>query len=83
EILCGHKEKIKNITDKTGNVIETEPISNGKKGKDLVLTIDMELQKAVDKIIEQELRAAKRLPGTTFTDRAYVVLMDPYTGEIM
>lgn len=83
EILRGHKAKIKNITDKKGNVIETLTVMDGKKGNDLVLTIDMDLQKAVDKIIEEELWAAKRWPGTYLTDRAYIVLMEPFSGEIL
>jgi cell division protein FtsI/penicillin-binding protein 2 len=83
EVLHGYKSKVKNITDKTGNVIETQPIVNGKKGDDLVLSIDMNLQMAVDKIIEEELWAAKNSSGTNLTDRAYVVLMDPHTGEVL
>nr|WP_042356099.1 penicillin-binding protein 2 [Bacillus rubiinfantis] len=83
EILRGHKAKIKNITDKTGNVVETKTVSTGKKGNDLVLTIDLKLQKAVDKIIEEELWAIKRKPGTSLTDRAYVVLLDPFSGDIL
>ncbi|GHH96806.1 peptidoglycan D,D-transpeptidase FtsI family protein [Neobacillus kokaensis] len=83
EILRGHKAKIKNITDKTGTVIETQQVIDGRKGKDLVLTIDMDLQKAVDQIVEEELLKAKRWPGTWLTDRAYVVLMDPYSGDIL
>lgn len=83
DILHGYKSKIKNITDKTGNVIQTQPITEGKKGKDLVLTIDMDLQMSVDKIIEEELWKAKQMPGTSLTDRAYVVLMDPRNGEVL
>ncbi|MEH7106539.1 peptidoglycan D,D-transpeptidase FtsI family protein [Bacillus sp. JJ1764] len=83
EILRGYKSKIRNVTDKSGNVIESHPITDGKNGKDLVLTIDMDLQKAIDRIIEDELWAVKKLPGTVLTDRAYVVLMDPFTGEIL
>jgi len=83
DVLHGYKSKVKNITDNTGNVIETHPVYTGKKGKDLVLTIDMELQMAVDKIIEEELWAAKTSPGTSLTDRAYVVLMNPWTGEVL
>lgn len=82
-VLHGYKSKIKNVTDKTGNVIENHPVSNGKKGKDLVLSIDMDLQRKVDRIIEEELWAAKRYPGTFLTDRAYVVLMNPKTGEVL
>jgi penicillin-binding protein A len=83
EVLRGYKSKVKNITDKTGNVIESIPVTNGHKGKDLILTLDMELQKAVDQIIEEELLSAKRMPGTALTDRAYVVLMEPMTGEVL
>ncbi|NHC39703.1 penicillin-binding protein 2 [Bacillus sp. MM2020_1] len=83
DVLHGYKSKVKNVTDKTGNVIENHPVSKGKKGKDLVLSIDMDLQMKVDRIIEEELWAAKRYPGTFLTDRAYVVLMNPKTGEIL
>jgi cell division protein FtsI/penicillin-binding protein 2 len=83
DVLHGNKSKVKNITDKTGNVIETETVFAGNKGKDLILSIDMDLQIAVDKIIEEELWAAKKWPGTRLTDRAYVVLMDPHTGEVL
>jgi penicillin-binding protein A len=83
DVLHGQKAKVKKITDKAGNVLKTEVISKGQRGKDLVLTIDMDLQLAVEKIIEEELRAAKNYPGTSLLDRAYVVLMDPNTGEIL
>ncbi len=83
DVLHGYKSKVKNVTDKTGNAIENLPLSKGKKGKDLVLSIDMDLQMKVDRIIEEELWAAKRTPGTFLTDRAYVVLMNPKTGEIL
>ncbi|MBM7652975.1 peptidoglycan D,D-transpeptidase FtsI family protein [Neobacillus cucumis] len=83
DVLHGNKSKTKNITDKAGNVIETHTVFAGNKGKDLVLSINMDLQMAVDKIIEEELWSAKGKPGTQLTDRAYVVLMDPNTGEIL
>ena len=83
DVLHGNKSKVKNITDKTGTIIETETVLPGNKGKDLVLSIDMDLQIAVDHIIEEELWAAKKWPGTRLTDRAYVVLMDPHTGDVL
>ena len=83
DVLHGQKAKVKNITDKKGNVTETIVVSQGKRGKDIVLTIDMDLQLAVDKIIVEELMAAKRTPHTDLLDRAFVVLMDPHTGEIL
>ena len=48
---------------KSGEVVSSEIISEGQRGRDLVLTIDMDLQRAVEKIIEEELRSAKSYAG--------------------
>lgn len=82
DILHGQKAKIKNVTDQSGKVVSTEVISDGQRGKDLVLSVNMDLQQRVEKIIEEELLAAKSQAGAHLLDRAYVVLMDPNTGEI-
>ncbi|WP_396652957.1 peptidoglycan D,D-transpeptidase FtsI family protein [Metabacillus arenae] len=83
DVLQGQKEKIRNITDKEGNIIDTEMISEGEAGKDLVLTIDMELQQEVEAIITDELLAAKKKSGTQLLDRAFVVMMNPQNGELL
>lgn len=83
DVLHGQKAKVKNKTDRAGNIISTEEISEGQRGKDLVLSIDMNLQKEVEKIITEQLWDAKKQSGTAFLDRAYVVLMNPNTGEIL
>ncbi|WP_077213560.1 peptidoglycan D,D-transpeptidase FtsI family protein [Bacillus dakarensis] len=83
DILHGQKMKVKNITDKSGNILETKVVSPGQRGKDLVLTIDMDLQLAVEQILEEELLRAKRSARTGFLDRAFVVLMNPNTGEVL
>lgn len=83
DVLHGHKSKVKNIADKTGEVIETQLVYDGQRGKDLVLSVDMELQIAVEKIIEEELWKLKQAAGTNLLDRAYVVLMDPNNGEVL
>jgi cell division protein FtsI/penicillin-binding protein 2 len=83
DVLHGQKAKIKNVTDSSGNVISAETISDGARGNDLVLTIDMDLQKRVEAIIEEELRTAKQASNAQFLDRAFVVLMNPHTGEVL
>ena len=35
DILHGQKAKVKNVTDKGGNIMSTEVISEGQRGKDL------------------------------------------------
>jgi penicillin-binding protein A len=44
EVLRGQKEKVKNIT-KDGEVLDTIVMKEGKRGKDIVITIDMELNR--------------------------------------
>jgi cell division protein FtsI/penicillin-binding protein 2 len=83
DVLHGQKAKVKNVTDKTGKILSTEVVSDGKRGKDLVLSIDMDLQQQVEKIIEKEMWEAKKKPGTALLDRAFVVLMNPKTGEVL
>jgi penicillin-binding protein A len=84
DVLHGEKAKVKNITDKSGKVLSTEVISEGKRGKDLVLTVDMDLQKQVEQIIEEEMWAAKqKYASSALMDRAFVVVMNPKTGEVL
>ena len=52
---------MKNITDKSGNIVSTEIISKGKSGNSLTLTIDMELQKKVEESMKN-LRALSSEP---------------------
>ncbi|PLT34697.1 penicillin-binding protein 2 [Bacillus sp. V5-8f] len=83
DVLHGQKAKVKNIKDKSGNVVETQEVSKGERGKDLVLTIDTDLQIAAEQILEKELRKAKARGNTSLLDRAFIVMMDPNTGEIL
>ena len=58
-------------------------LSEGRRGNDIVLTIDIELQKAIEEIIEEELIIAKSEPATDYLDKSYVIVNDPTTGEIL
>ena len=81
-VLQGQRAIMKKITDKKGRIMDTVSVSGGQRGSDIVLTIDMDLQLAVEKIIE-ELLKAKKEPNTSLLDRAFVVLIDPNTGEVL
>ena len=58
-------------------------LTKGSRGNDIVLTIDINLQKAVEQILEEELITAKNEPYTQYFDKSYVVINDPNTGEIL
>ncbi|MEH6888325.1 penicillin-binding protein 2 [Bacillus sp. JJ864] len=83
DVLHGMKAQVKNITDQKGNILETVYLSKGESGKNVNLTIDMELQKKVEQIIEEEMKAAKASGGAEYMDRAFVVMMNPKNGEIL
>lgn len=83
EVLQGQKSVVKNITDGKGRVIDTQPVYEGDPGKDLVLSIDTEVQARLEEIVTARLLEAKRNAGTRHLDRMFFTMMDPNTGEII
>nr|WP_301722418.1 penicillin-binding protein 2 [Planococcus sp. N028] len=83
EVLQGQKSVVKNITDGRGRVIDTVPVDEGEPGKDLVLSIDTELQTSIEDIVEDHLRELKAGPNSQLVRDAYLVMMDPKTGEVL
>ena len=58
-------------------------VEEGTRGNDIVLTIDITLQQAVEEIIKEELIKAKKEPNTKYYNRSFVIIADPKTGEIL
>lgn len=83
ELLQGKKSVVKNVTNKKGEVIEMLTSFEGEPGKDLVTTIDIELQTAAEQIVEKKLLELKARGGSPLLDRAFYVMMNPNTGEIL
>lgn len=77
EILRGTKGTYRISDDGIVNV------SNGKRGNDIVLTIDIKLQQEIEKILEEEIIKTKNEPSTSLFNHAYVVIKDPNNGEIL
>ncbi|WP_442916898.1 peptidoglycan D,D-transpeptidase FtsI family protein [Lysinibacillus sp. 54212] len=83
EILQGEKSVVKNLTNKKGQVVETVTTFPGEPGKDLVTTLDSELQAEAEKIVEKYLLELKAQGSSSLLDRAFYVMMDPNTGELL
>lgn len=83
EILQGQKTVVKNVKDRTGKVIETKTVHEGMPGKDLVLTIDTELQLALEEIVGNKLLSLKRNGSARYLDRIFLVMLDPKNGEVL
>ena len=82
EGLLSGTQKVSTVDyDEEGNAIIQEKTA-GKKGYDIYLTIDIELQQELDKIVKETLEnAVSNAHRQNFTT-LFVCLMNPSTGEI-
>ena len=60
-----------------------ELVSQGKRGNDIVLTIDINLQKYLDEMLANEVLNAKMEANTEYYNRSFVIISDPNTGEVL
>ena len=77
-ILKGEKTVYQILDDGTRKIID-----EGSRGNDIILTIDIKLQKEVEKILEEEVLKGKDYPNTKYYNRSFVIISDPNTGEIL
>lgn len=77
-VLSGSKSKSETQTNNSGDIIETIEQYAGEKGDNLVLTIDMDFQKVVEKIATESLSEREG-----YNDRIFISASDPQTGEIL
>lgn len=79
DILKGKKGIYKLNDDNSYSILK-----EGVRGSDIVLTIDINLQKEVEKILEEEIIYAKENEiNISLYDGSSVIISDPYTGEIL
>ena len=76
--LKGKKNKYKILSDGSYKLIE-----EGTRGNDIVLTIDIELQKEIDKILEKNIINAKKEPNTEYYNRSFVIITNAKNGDIL
>lgn len=65
------------------NSHETRLVKEGTRGQDIVLTIDINLQRDIENIISDFVRNTKYEPNTEYYDHSTVVIQDPRNGEIL
>ena len=78
KILKGEKNKYEVLNDGSYKLIK-----EGKRGQDITISIDMELQKEVEQILSEEILATKKEANTQYYNRSFVVVSNPKTGEIL
>ena len=78
DILKGTKNEYHLLNN--GNI---KLVKEGKRGNDIVLSIDIDLQNEIDKILEEQLMLTKNEPNTQNYNRSFVIVSDPNTGEVL
>jgi penicillin-binding protein A len=78
ELLKGKKNLYKVNRDNS-----FELVGPGIRGYDIVLSIDINLQLEVEQIMIEEMIKAKKTPNTDFYNKSFIVISNPFTGEIL
>ena len=78
EYLQGTKAKYLVNNDNT-----LTKISEEKRGNDLVLSIDIDLQMKVEEIIKDKIVLGDKYPNTDYYKDSYALVSDPNTGSIL
>lgn len=78
DILKGTKDLYKVENDNTLKLIK-----EGKKGNDIYLTIDINVQKELESIIEKNILKAKGYKHTDYFSESYAIVGEPTTGSIL
>ena len=78
EYLKGEK-----ATYEVVNSHELKLVEEGRRGNDIVLTIDIKLQQEVERILSEQVLKTKSEANTEYYDHSSVVIQDPNTGEIL
>jgi len=78
DYLKGEKDLYKVNKDNTLTLIK-----EGKKGNDLVLSIDIKAQLKLESVIRENILKAKKYKYTDYFSEAYSVVGIPFTGEII
>ena len=83
EVLQG-KHAVKEIhLDRDGNLDSVSNLSQGKKGNDLKLTVDMKFQTEVEKILRKHLQAEVSQGNATESPGVYAVALNPNDGSVL
>ncbi len=77
EFLRGEKDTYKVMEDGTLMLV-----SQGKRGNDLVLSIDIEMQLAIEQIVKEKILEGKQLKNTEYYHGSYVIVGNPSNGSI-
>lgn len=69
--------------DRKGNIVYDAILEEGKKGQNLKLTIDLDFQGDVERILESYFKSELEKGNTDLSEGVYAVALEPSTGAIL
>jgi penicillin-binding protein 2B len=82
DVLRGQKSESKVTLDSDGKIVSQTPVSEGKKGENLKLTIDTGLQSKIEEVVNQQYQQLLATGNAPRSTGAYVAVLEPKTGAI-
>lgn len=76
-VLKGEKDLYKVNSDGT-----LTQVTSGRRGNDIVLSIDIDMQKGIEEILKEEIKSGKKLLNTEYYKGSYVIVGDVNNGGI-
>lgn len=58
-------------------------VQEGKRGNDLILNIDIEMQRGIEEILKEKIKEGKQLKNTEYYQGSYVLVGEPTTGAVL
>ena len=82
DVLRGQKSESKVTLDSDGKIVSQTPVSEGKKGENLKLTIDTGLQSKIEEVVNQQYQQLLATGNAPRSTGAYVAVLEPKTGAV-
>lgn len=82
DIVSGDK-KIQDVTYSEDGFANPVEVREGKKGDNIVMTIDLKLQEKIQEIAIDYLEREKTNPNRKYFDNVYMMVSDPKNGDIL
>lgn len=83
DVLQGKKGISEVTLDSKGKTVTQTPVTEGEKGENLKLTIDMAFQAKVEEVVREQYQQLLATGNAAYSDGAYAVVMNPKTGAVM
>ncbi|MDR2465050.1 MAG: penicillin-binding protein 2 [Streptococcaceae bacterium] len=83
EYLHGKPSQSEVVMNNQGEIVKQEVIKQGSQGDNVKMTIDLEFQKGVDKIMKKYFDQALKQGRAQYSEGAFAVVMNPNTGGVL